>query len=142
MEGGGRSLLPGQHAARFSGGRPGVLHGCYTYLLQDDNGQIQPTHSISAGLDYPAVGPEHAFLHDSHRASYVSVTDEEALAAFYLLIKTEGIIPALESSHALAHLMKIGSELPKSSIVVVNLSGRGDKDLEHVMKYQEDKKNG
>jgi tryptophan synthase beta chain len=129
VEAGGKENVLGEHAARFQGGRPGVLHGCYTYLLQDQNGQVLPTHSISAGLDYPAVGPDHARLYESGRARYVTARDDEALAAFRLLAKTEGIIPALESSHALAYLAKIGITLDSSSIVVVNLSGRGDKDL-------------
>jgi len=129
IEAGGNGQEAGQHAARFQGGIPGVLHGTYTYLLQDSQGQILPTHSISAGLDYPAVGPQHADLYSTGRASYLSVTDDEALEAFHLLSKSEGIIPALESSHALAYLMKEGKTMPKDSIVVVNLSGRGDKDL-------------
>lgn len=129
VEAGGTSLEPGKHAARFSGGSPGVLHGCYTYLLQDEEGQISSTHSISAGLDYPAVGPDHAALFESGRATYASVTDQEALEAFHLLTKTEGIIPALESSHALAYAMKQAPRLAKTDIVVINLSGRGDKDL-------------
>lgn len=133
VEAGGKSFAPGEHAARFQGGSPGVLHGCYTYLLQDKEGQVLPTHSVSAGLDYPAVGPEHAFLHETKRASYVAVSDEEALEAFYLLVQTEGIFPALESSHALAYLQKIAPQMNKESIVVVNLSGRGDKDLHQVL---------
>jgi tryptophan synthase beta subunit len=133
VEAGGKGIATGLHAARFSGGSPGVLHGCYTYVLQDQEGQIQPTHSISAGLDYPAVGPDHAHLFESQRVQYTSVTDEEALAAFHLLTKTEGIIPALESSHALAYLMHIAPTLDKNSIVVVNLSGRGDKDLPQLL---------
>lgn len=133
VEAGGKGLQPGQHAARFAGGKPGVLHGCYTYLLQDEEGQILPTHSISAGLDYPAIGPVHAEFYESGRAVYTSVNDEEALAAFHLLAKTEGIIPALESSHALAYLMKIAKELDKESTVIVNLSGRGDKDLGQIL---------
>ncbi len=133
VEAGGVGNTPGDHAARFLGGSPGVLHGCYTYVLQDAEGQILHTHSISAGLDYPAVGPVHSALFESGRASYVSVTDGEALAAFHLLSRTEGIIPALESSHALAYISKIGSSLPKENIVIVNLSGRGDKDLLQVL---------
>lgn len=132
VEAGGRGMAPGEHAARFSGGRPGVLHGCYSYLLQDDAGQVLPTHSVSAGLDYPSIGPQHAHLHDSGRAQYVSVTDDEAVAALKLLCCTEGIIPALESSHALAHLAAIAPQLDKDAVVIVNLSGRGDKDLEHL----------
>jgi tryptophan synthase beta subunit len=129
VEAGGIGNLPGQHAARFSGGSPGVLHGCYTYLLQNQEGQILPTHSVSAGLDYPAVGPAHSKLYESGRATYVSVSDEEALQAFHLLTKLEGIIPALESSHALAYVMNIAKDLDKGSIVIINLSGRGEKDL-------------
>jgi tryptophan synthase beta subunit len=129
VEAGGKGNKLGQHAARFNGGKPGVLHGCYTYLLQDENGQVMPTHSISAGLDYPAVGPHHSALYESGRASYASATDEEALAAFKLLSKTEGIIPALESSHALAYAMKIGKQFPKEKVILINLSGRGEKDL-------------
>jgi tryptophan synthase beta subunit len=129
VEAGGKGGKLGEHAARFSGGRPGILHGCYTYLLQDECGQISPTHSISAGLDYPAVGPQHSILYESGRASYASTSDEEALAAFKLLSQTEGIIPALESSHALAYVMKIARELPKDKVILINLSGRGEKDL-------------
>lgn len=133
VEAGGIGTGLGQHAARFSGGSPGVLHGCYTYLLQDEEGQIQETHSISAGLDYPAVGPDHAELYESKRAAYVTASDQEALQAFQLLCRLEGIIPALESSHALAHLVKIAPHLSKDNIVVVNLSGRGDKDMAQIM---------
>lgn len=134
VEAGGKKLMPGQHAARFYGGRPGVLHGCHTYILQDDEGQILPTQSISAGLDYPAVGPDHARLFASGRANYVPVCDDEALQAFHLLSRTEGIIPALESSHALAYLIKIAPQLDKECLVVINLSGRGDKDLRQIKK--------
>jgi tryptophan synthase beta subunit len=129
VEAGGKGNELGQHAARFHGGKPGVLHGCYTYLLQDEYGQIMPTHSISAGLDYPAVGPQHSTLYESGRANYVSATDEEALTAFKLLSQTEGIIPALESSHALAYVMKIAQQFPKDKVILINLSGRGEKDL-------------
>jgi tryptophan synthase beta chain len=107
----------------------GVLHGNRTYLLEDDNGQIIETHSVSAGLDYPGVGPEHAWLKDSGRAEYVSITDDEALAAFHLLTRTEGIIPALESSHAIAYAAKLAPQMKKDQIIIVNLSGRGDKDI-------------
>ncbi|MDO5705593.1 MAG: tryptophan synthase subunit beta [Paracoccus sp. (in: a-proteobacteria)] len=124
-----------QHCASLSGGRPGVLHGNRTYLLQDDEGQILEGHSISAGLDYPGIGPEHSWLHDVGRAEYVSVTDDEALAAFTLLCETEGIIPALEPSHALAHVVKIAPGLPADHLIVVNLSGRGDKDIFTVAKH-------
>lgn len=133
VEGGGIGNEPGQHAARFAGGSPGVLHGSYTYLLQNKEGQVLPTHSISAGLDYPAVGPDHSIMHESGRATYTSATDEEALKAFCMLAKMEGIIPALESSHALAYLIKVAPTLDKDSVVIVNLSGRGDKDLRQVM---------
>src|SRR3989449_4680290 len=132
VEAGGRGPKLGDHAARFSGGRPGVLHGTFSYILQDENGQIVPTHSVSAGLDYPAVGPEHATLHDSGRVQYTSINDAEALAAFHELSHLEGIIPALESSHALAEAKK--QKVPAGQIVVVNLSGRGDKDVMEVMR--------
>ena len=124
-----------EHCASLTGGRPGVLHGNRTYLLQDENGQILDGHSISAGLDYPGIGPEHAWLHDQGRAEYVYVTDTEALEAFQLLCRTEGIIPALEPSHALAHIAKIAPSLPKDHLMVVNLSGRGDKDIFTVAKH-------
>ncbi len=132
VEAGGRSPRLGDHAARFSGGRPGVLHGTFSYILQDENGQVVPTHSVSAGLDYPAVGPEHATLHDSGRVQYTSINDAEALAAFHELSHLEGILPALESSHALAEAKK--QKVPAGQIVVVNLSGRGDKDVMEVMR--------
>ncbi|AOZ70014.1 tryptophan synthase subunit beta [Rhodobacter xanthinilyticus] len=124
-----------EHCASLTGGRPGVLHGNRTYLLQDEDGQILEGHSISAGLDYPGIGPEHAWLHDIGRAQYVSVTDDEALEAFQMLCRLEGIIPALEPSHALAHVTKIAPSLPKDHIIVVNLSGRGDKDIFSVARY-------
>ena len=117
------------HAASITGGRPGVLHGNRTYLLMDDDGQIIEGHSISAGLDYPGIGPEHAWLHDMKRVEYVSATDKEALEAFQLCCKLEGIIPALEPSHALAHVMKIAPKRPKDHLMVMNLCGRGDKDI-------------
>ncbi|GLQ04969.1 tryptophan synthase subunit beta [Sneathiella chinensis] len=129
VEAAGHGIDSGQHAASLKGGRPGVLHGNRTYLLQDDDGQIIEAHSISAGLDYPGIGPEHAWLNDTGRVNYVNATDDEALEAFQLCCKLEGIIPALESSHALAHLKKIAPNLPKDHIIVVNLSGRGDKDI-------------
>ena len=132
VEAGGRGLTGGEHAASIVGGRPGVLHGSFSYLLQDADGQVLATHSISAGLDYPGVGPEHAFLHDQRRAEYVSVTDVQALAAFHHTSRFEGIIPALESSHAIAYAMPLASELPTDDVVLVNLSGRGDKDLDIV----------
>jgi tryptophan synthase beta chain len=129
VEAAGQGLDSGKHAASISAGSPGVLHGNRTYLLQDDDGQIIETHSVSAGLDYPGVGPEHAFLHDIGRAEYVSVTDDEALAAFHHLCRHEGIIPALESSHAVAYAMKIAPTLRSDQHLLVNLSGRGDKDI-------------
>jgi tryptophan synthase beta chain len=132
VEAAGHGLESGKHAATLTAGRPGVLHGNRTYLLQDDHGQIIETHSISAGLDYPGVGPEHAWLKDDGRAEYVSVTDDEALQAFHDLCRLEGIIPALESSHALAYASKIAPRLPKTQILLVNLSGRGDKDMHTV----------
>ncbi|HXT00085.1 MAG TPA: tryptophan synthase subunit beta [Elusimicrobiota bacterium] len=128
VEAGGEGVRTGKHAARFSGGKPGVLHGTYTYLLQDEEGQVLPTHSISAGLDYPAVGPEHANLRRLGRARYVSVTDQEALAAAGALCRLEGILPALESSHAIAYLLR-KNRPNRGGIVIANLSGRGDKDL-------------
>jgi tryptophan synthase beta subunit len=134
VEAGGRSPKLGDHAARFSGGRPGVLHGTFTYILQDENGQVVPTHSVSAGLDYPAVGPEHATLHDTGRITYTSIGDDEALAAFNELSRLEGIIPALESAHAIAEAKKL--KLAAETIVVVNLSGRGDKDVTEVMRLE------
>jgi tryptophan synthase beta chain len=134
VEAAGLGIATGRHAASLSAGTPGVLHGNRTYLLQDANGQILDTHSVSAGLDYPGVGPEHAWLKDSGRAQYVSITDEEALAAFHALCRTEGIIPALESSHAVAHAMKIAPTMPRDAILLVNLSGRGDKDMHTVAK--------
>lgn len=129
VEAGGKGISTGQHAARFSSGRPGVLHGTFTYLLQDADGQVLPTHSISAGLDYPAIGPEHAQLRKTGRARYVSVTDAQALSAARVLGRCEGILPALESAHAIAYLLGKSKKITKGSIVVVNLSGRGDKDL-------------
>jgi len=129
VEAAGEGLATGRHAASLLGGRPGVLHGNRTYLLQNADGQIAETHSVSAGLDYPGVGPEHAWLKDSGRASYVAVTDDEAVAAFNECCRTEGIIPALESSHALAHAAKLAPSLPRDAILLVNLSGRGDKDM-------------
>ena len=140
VEAGGRGPLLGQHAARFEGGALGVLHGTKTMLLQDADGQVAGTHSVSAGLDYPAVGPEHALLRDLGRVEYVSVTDDEALDAFHLLAATEGILPALESSHALAQTIKIAPRMPKRSILLVNLSGRGDKDVESVIRYDAERR--
>jgi len=128
-EAAGEGIATGHHAASLAAGRPGVLHGNRTYVLCDDNGQITETHSVSAGLDYPGVGPEHAFLKDAGRADYVGITDDEALEAFHLLARTEGILAALESSHAVAQAIKLARELPKDGIVLCNLSGRGDKDV-------------
>ncbi|MDE2368695.1 MAG: tryptophan synthase subunit beta [Burkholderiales bacterium] len=129
VEAAGQGLASGKHAASISAGSPGVLHGNRTYLLQDENGQITETHSISAGLDYPGVGPEHAYLNDIGRAEYVAITDDEALAAFHRLCRTEGIIPALESSHAVAYAMKMAATMRPDQHLLVNLSGRGDKDI-------------
>ena len=129
VEAGGEGVGTGRHAASLEGGRPGVLHGNRTYLLQDQDGQILDAHSISAGLDYPGIGPEHAWLHDNGRAEYVSITDEEALEAFQLCASLEGILPALEPAHALAHVMKIAPKLPPEHIIVMNMCGRGDKDI-------------
>jgi tryptophan synthase beta chain len=129
VEAGGRGNKLGEHAARFSGGAPGVLQGTYSYVLQDEAGQVSLTHSVSAGLDYPSIGPEHAALHDSGRAEYVSATDEEALRGVRLLSQTEGIIPALESAHAVAEVAKRAPKMKKSDVVIVNVSGRGDKDM-------------
>ena len=136
VEAGGLNVADGQHAARFADdsiGRPGVLHGCYTYVMQDQDGQIAMTHSVSAGLDYAAIGPEHTYLRDLKRASYTHASDEEALHAFQLLCEQEGIIPALESSHAVAHALKIAPNMSKEEIIIINLSGRGDKDLDTVL---------
>jgi tryptophan synthase beta chain len=132
VEAAGEGLDSGRHGAALCAGTPGVLHGMYTLLLSDDDGQIFPAHSISAGLDYPGVGPEHAYLRDAGRAEYASVTDDEALDAFVWLSRLEGIIPALESAHAVAHLRKLAPALGSGAIVVLNLSGRGDKDAELV----------
>jgi tryptophan synthase beta chain len=129
VEAGGRGKAPGDHAARFTGGQPGVLHGTFTRLLQDAEGQVLPTHSVSAGLDYPAVGPEHAHLAETGRVRYTKVSDEEALEAFEACARTEGILPALESAHALAFALRLAREMPKRAWILVNLSGRGDKDL-------------
>jgi tryptophan synthase beta chain len=129
VEAGGLGLDTPDHAASLAGGLPGVLHGNRTYLLQDDDGQIIEGHSISAGLDYPGIGPEHAFLRDAGRVEYVSATDTEALEAFQLITRLEGIIPALEPSHALAHVSKIAPDLPRDHLMVMNMCGRGDKDV-------------
>ena len=132
VEAGGFGVKTGQHGASLTKGQPGVLHGSLSYILQDNYGQISTTHSISAGLDYPGVGPEHSYLKDEGLVTYVTITDKEALAAFQLLCKTEGILPALEPSHALAYLSKLAPKLSKDQIIVVNLSGRGDKDVQVV----------
>jgi tryptophan synthase beta chain len=132
VEAAGEGLETGRHAASLCAGKPGVLHGNRTYLLQDANGQITETHSVSAGLDYPGVGPEHAWLKGSKRAQYVAVTDDEALTAFHELCRSEGIIPALESAHAVAQAMKMAPAMKKDAILLVNLSGRGDKDMHTV----------
>ncbi len=136
VEAGGKGIATGQHAASINGGRLGVLHGAKTMLLQTDVGNIVDTYSVSAGLDYPGVGPEHCFLHDTGRAEYAVVNDEEAVAAFDALCRFEGIIPALESSHALAEAIKRAPALPKDALLLVNLSGRGDKDMENVIKWK------
>ena len=132
VEAAGHGIPTGEHAASLTGGRPGVLHGNRTYLLMDDDGQIAEAHSISAGLDYPGIGPEHSWLHDIGRATYISATDEEALSAFQLVAKLEGIIPALEPAHALAKVAELAPTFPQDHLMVVNLSGRGDKDIPQV----------
>jgi tryptophan synthase beta chain len=139
VEAAGRGIATGEHAASISGGRPGVLHGNRTYLLMDDDGQIKETHSISAGLDYPGVGPEHAWLHDMKRVTFLSATDTEALNAFQLLCSLEGIIPALEPAHALAKVIELAPKKPKDHLMVVNLCGRGDKDIFTVAEHLEGK---
>jgi tryptophan synthase beta chain len=135
FEAGGDGVETGRHAASITGGLPGVLHGARSYLLQDDNGQVVESHSISAGLDYPGVGPEHSYLHDTGRAEYRPITDEQAMAAFSLLSRSEGIIPAIESAHALAGALDLGHELGSDAIILVNLSGRGDKDVETASRW-------
>lgn len=135
VEAGGEGIIPERHAARFQGGRLGVLQGAKTWLLANEDGQIQLTHSVSAGLDYAAVGPEHAYLHDQGRAEYTYATDDEALKAFQSLAEIEGIIPALESSHALAHAMKVAPQMDKDKIIIVNVSGRGDKDVAQAARF-------
>ena len=132
VEAGGRAIKAGEHAARFQGGRMGVLQGCKTYILQDEDGQIEPTHSVSAGLDYAAIGPEHAYYRDLNRIEYAYASDAEVMQAFGVLCKTEGILPALESTHAVAYAIKRAPEMKKDSILCVNLSGRGDKDVSEV----------
>jgi len=136
VEAAGLGVASGKHAARFSGGRLGVLQGTMTYLLQDDDGQINLTHSVSAGLDYAAVGPEHSYLRETGRATYTSATDDEALAAFDLLAREEGIVPALESAHAIAHTVKLAPTMKRNQVLLVNLSGRGDKDVQQVARMR------
>ena len=136
VEAGGLGLGTGKHAARFAGGRPGVLQGTMTYLLQDDEGQVNQTHSVSAGLDYAAVGPEHSYDREVGRIRYTSATDEEALSAFDLLAREEGIVPALESAHAIAEVVKLAPTMKKSEVLIANLSGRGDKDVQQVAKLR------
>ena len=136
VEAAGLGVESGKHAARFAGGRPGVLQGTMTYLLQDENGQVNLTHSVSAGLDYAAVGPEHSYHKETNRAEYTSATDDEALAAFDLLAREEGIMPALESAHAIAEVVKCAPRMKKNQILVVNLSGRGDKDVQQVARIK------
>jgi tryptophan synthase beta chain len=135
VEAAGEGIETGKHAASLTAGAPGVLHGNRTYLLQDSDGQIQEAHSISAGLDYPGIGPEHAWLHDIGRVEYVSITDKEAVDAYQLCTRSEGIIPALESAHAVAHAVKLAPSLPKDHLMVLNMSGRGDKDLDSVQRW-------
>src|SRR5438477_1315632 len=131
VEAGGEGITTGKHAARFQGGRLGVLQGTKTFLLANEEGQIELTHSVSAGLDYAAVGPEHSYLRDLGRVEYTYATDDEALAAFRTLAETEGIIPALESAHAIAHVIKTAGQMPRDQIIIANCSGRGDKDAGH-----------
>jgi len=135
VEAAGHGLETGMHAASIAGGRPGVLHGNRTYLLMNEDGQINEAHSISAGLDYPGIGPEHAWLNDVGRVTFLSATDDEALNAFQLLSKLEGIIPALEPAHAIAKVLELAPQKPKDHLMVVNLSGRGDKDLDSVARH-------
>jgi tryptophan synthase beta chain len=135
VEAGGDGIIPERHAARFQGGKLGVLQGSKTWLLANDDGQIELTHSVSAGLDYAAVGPEHAYLKDLGRTEYTYATDDEALAAFKELAETEGILPALESSHAMAYVSKVAPGMSQDTVIIANLSGRGDKDVEQAAKY-------
>jgi len=142
VEAGGMGIDTKYHAASISKGRPGILHGMMTYLLQDEYGQIKPVYSISAGLDYPGIGPEHAYFHSINRVKYVAINDDEAIEAFQYLTKVEGIIPALESAHAIAYLMKFAKETNKDNIIVLNLSGRGDKDMDTLSNVLGGMKNG
>jgi tryptophan synthase beta chain len=135
LEAGGKGIETGMHASTISGGKPGVLHGTRSYVLQDSDGQTVESHSISAGLDYPGVGPEHAYLNDIGRAEYRSITDDQAMYAFSLLCKSEGIIPAIETAHALAGALELGNELGKDATLLINLSGRGDKDVQTAAEY-------
>ncbi|MBI4710737.1 MAG: pyridoxal-phosphate dependent enzyme, partial [Nitrospirae bacterium] len=136
VEAGGKGIESGLHAARFAGGSLGVFQGCKSYLLQDDDGNVLTTHSVSAGLDYASVGPEHCYLRDLNRIEYTYATDDEAMKAFELLSRTEGIIPALESAHAIAETVKIAPAMPKDAVIIVNLSGRGDKDVQEVARIK------
>ena len=136
VEAAGEGIETGRHAAALGAGRPGVLHGQFSYVLDNDDGQISEAHSISAGLDYPGVGPEHAYLRETGRATYVSVTDQEALGAFHELSRLEGIVPALEPAHALAYAKTLSSEMGKDAVIVLSLSGRGDKDMETVQRIE------
>jgi len=136
VEAGGRGIESGEHAARFAGGSIGIFQGCKSYLLQDEDGNVLGTHSVSAGLDYASIGPEHPFLRDEGRVRYTYANDEEALAAFGLLSRMEGIIPALESAHAVAEVIKLAPTLSRETVIIVNLSGRGDKDVQQVAKIK------
>ena len=136
----GEGINSGKHAASLNAGMPGILHGNRTFLLQNQEGQITDAHSISAGLDYPGIGPEHAWLHDIGRAEYVSITDKEAIDGFQVCTRLEGIIPALETAHAIAHVIKIAGDLDKNHVIVLNMSGRGDKDMDTVSAYLEENK--
>lgn len=142
VEPAGKGIHTHEHGAAIGAGTKGILHGAYSYIMQTEDGQIEESYSVSAGLDYPAVGPQHAYLYETGRAQYASVTDTEALNAFQLLARKEGIIPALESSHALAHALNMADEAEEETIILVNLSGRGDKDLAHVHSILEEQNNG
>ena len=140
VEASGEGINSGKHAASLNAGMPGILHGNRTFLLQNQEGQITDAHSISAGLDYPGIGPEHAWLHDIGRAEYVSITDKEAIDGFQVCTRLEGIIPALETAHAIAHVIKIAGDLDENHVIVLNMSGRGDKDMDTVSAYLEENK--